>query len=86
MFNVRQGVPNQNCDPAAAIRFEKMESELKLAEFTLFDREGLKVRDVKLYPGESRDVSVDELAQQVNRALAQISNGDFDEIPDDPDA
>jgi hypothetical protein len=63
-----------------------MESELKLAEFTLFDPEGLNVRDVKLYPGESRDVSVDELAQQVNRALAQISNGDFDEIPDDPDA
>lgn len=61
-----------------------METQMDVAKHRLFDKEGLDADNIKLFPGTSRDATPEEMAEQVNRAIAQIEAGDY-EIVDDLD-
>ena len=58
----------------------KMATQLEQATRTLFDPAALHVQNVKLFPGNSRDVSAEQMAEQVNRVLAQLMAGDYEEV------
>jgi hypothetical protein len=51
--------------------------QLELAKKRLFDSDGLGVTNIKMFPGSSRDVTPEQIAEQINRALSQIETGDF---------
>lgn len=55
-----------------------MGTQLELAKHRLFDADGLDVSNVKLFPGNSRDTTDDQIAEQINKAIAQIEAGDYD--------
>ena len=57
-----------------------MLTQLELATDTLFDATALHVRDVKLFPGSSRDVTAEQMAEQVNMAIAALLSGDYDDL------
>ncbi len=60
-------------------------TQLEAAKRTLFDRDGgLNVKNVKLYPGSNREVAPEQLAEQVNGVIARLLDGDYEELPDDP--
>ena len=53
---------------------------MEIAKHRLFDKEELNARDIKLYPGVKRTATPDQMAEQVNKAIAQIVAGDFDVV------
>lgn len=57
-----------------------MNSQLEIAKHRLFDQSGLFAADFKLFPGSNRDASKEAMAEQINKAIAQIEAGDFDEV------
>jgi len=57
-----------------------MATQLEVAKNRLFGEGGLQATNIKLYPGHSRDASAEQMAEQVNKALAQIENGDYDVV------
>lgn len=50
-----------------------MSTELEKAKGVLFGEGGLKVSDIKLYPGTNRDVTSEQIAKELARSLARIS-------------
>jgi len=54
-----------------------MGTQLELAKNLLFTAEGLHASNLKLFPGTNRDATVDQIAEQVNKAIAQIEAGDY---------
>ena len=50
-----------------------MSTELEKAKEVLFGESGLKVSDIKLYPGTNRDVTSEQIAKELARSLARIS-------------
>lgn len=59
-----------------------MTTQLDLAMHRLFDEDALHAANIKLYPGSSRDVTPERIAQEVNKAIAQIEAGDFVSVDD----
>ncbi len=57
-----------------------MSQSLELAKSRLYGPDALSVLDVKLFPGSSRDVTSEQIADQINKALSLIAVGDFDEV------
>ena len=55
-----------------------MSTQLELAKHALFDKDGLRAADIKLYPGTNRDATSEQMAEQVKIALDKLSSGDFD--------
>ena len=55
-----------------------MADQIQLAQNRLYGEQGLKVSDVKLFPGSSRDVSKEQFAEQINKSIAEIEAGDYD--------
>ncbi len=55
-----------------------MASQLEIAKRRLFDNDGLHAENVKLFPGTSRDITSEQMAEQINKALAQLETGDFE--------
>lgn len=55
------------------------------ARHRLFDREGLQATNVKFFPGTSRDVTPEQIAEQITKAIAQIEAGDYEEVDQFPD-
>jgi len=53
-----------------------MSSQIERAKHALFSSEGVATRNVKFFLGSSRDVTAEQLADQLNRADAQVRNGD----------
>lgn len=58
-------------------------NQLKLASNRLYGEGGLGVSDFKMSLGAQRDVSKDQIAEQINRSLSQIENGDFEIVDND---
>lgn len=56
---------------------EEMADQVQLAQNRLYGDSGLKITDIKLFPGSSRDVSKEEFAEQINKSLAQMEAGDY---------
>jgi hypothetical protein len=61
----------------------KMGAKVEVAKHRLFDENKLNVADVKLFPGSSRDVTPEDIADQLNRVISQLENGDYDLVDDD---
>lgn len=57
-----------------------MNAQIALAKHRLFADGGLDAQNVKLFPGTSRDVTAEQLAEQFNKAISQMESGDFDNI------
>lgn len=57
-----------------------MNTELTKAKETLFGPAGLGVSNFKLYPGTSRETTAEDIAKEINQAVAQIASGDFDAL------
>lgn len=55
-----------------------MSTQIELATRHLFDADALGATNIKLFPGSSRDITAEQYAVQINKALAQIEAGDFD--------
>lgn len=52
-------------------------SQLALAANRLFGQAGSSVvTNFKLFPGSNRDVTPEQLAEEVNKALSQVESGD----------
>jgi hypothetical protein len=60
-------------------------TQLEIAKRTLFDGDALDVKNVKVFPGTSREATPEQMAEQINKVLAQLADGDFDEITDASD-
>ena len=58
-------------------------TQVEIARETLFGVSGLRANDVKLFPGTDRDTTPEQMAEQVNNAIAQVLAGDFDVISDE---
>lgn len=57
-----------------------MVSQLEVAKNRLFEKESLGALNVKFFPGNSRDVSPEQFAEQFNKVISQIETGDYDEV------
>jgi hypothetical protein len=60
-----------------------MKTQMEIAKHRLFDKSELDAKDVKLFPGIRRDTTPEQMAEQVNKGIAQIVSGDFD-VVDEP--
>lgn len=50
-------------------------SELNLLKEELFGNSNSAISDIKFYPGESQDCSIDEIAASIRAAIADIASG-----------
>jgi len=62
-----------------------MKSQLEVAKHRLFDESALNAADIKLFPGTNRDATSEDMAEQINKAIAQIEAGDFEVVDLDDD-
>lgn len=60
-------------------------SALDVAKYRLFNQEALGASNVKMFPGSSRDVTPEQVAEEVMKGIAQIEAGDFDDASDETD-
>lgn len=57
-----------------------MSQQLELAKGRLYGADALGVTNLKLYPGSSRDVTTEQIAEQINKSLSMIEAGDYEEV------
>lgn len=57
-----------------------MHSQLQLAARELFPDQGGNVRNIKFFLGSARNISADQLAQQILSADAQIASGSIQPV------
>jgi len=50
-------------------------SELSLLKEELFGNADSAISDIKFYPGESQDCSIDEIAASIRAAIADVAAG-----------
>ena len=55
-------------------------NQLEIAKRRLFDQDGLAASNFGVTLGSSRDVTSEQIAEQVNRAISQIEAGDFESM------
>lgn len=55
-----------------------MSQQIELASKRMFDADSLKVSNIKLFPGASRDTTAEQFAEQINKAISQLEAGDFE--------
>ncbi len=60
-----------------------MSTQIELATKHLFDVDALGATNIKLFPGSKRDISAEQFAVQINKALAQIEAGDFEVVSEE---
>ncbi|MCP2154936.1 UNVERIFIED_ORG: hypothetical protein J2S29_001270 [Rhizobium sp. SLBN-170] len=60
-----------------------MDNQIEIAKHQLFAVGELNVSDVKLYPGTSRDIAPQRMAEEINKALAQLSSGNYTLLDDE---
>jgi len=56
-----------------------MQTQLEAAKHALFDEDALHVSDVKLFPGTNREILPQDIAEQINRVIAQLLAGDYED-------
>jgi hypothetical protein len=57
-----------------------MMTQLEVAKRTLFDKDALAVADVKMFPGSNRDATPEQVGELINKVVAQLVAGDFEDI------
>jgi hypothetical protein len=53
-------------------------NQMELAKSRLFGDGSLQVSNIKLFPGEARDSTPEQMAEEVKKSLAQIESGDYE--------
>jgi hypothetical protein len=53
---------------------------MEMAKKRIFDPMGLGATNFKVYPGSNRDVTPEQVAEEINKVLSQVQAGDFDEV------
>ena len=56
-----------------------MKTQIEMAKDRLYAEDGVRASNLKLFPGSSRDVTPEQFAEEINKALAEIEAGD-DEV------
>jgi hypothetical protein len=59
-----------------------MKTHLEVAKSRLFNGESLHAVDIKLFPGSSRDSTAEQMAEQINKVIAQLEAGDYEVVDD----
>lgn len=59
-----------------------MQTQLDQAKQTLFGRDGLRVSNMKLFPGSNRDATTESMSAQINNVVAAMMVGDYEDITD----
>lgn len=57
-----------------------MATQMEMAKNRLFSNKGIAAKNVKLFPGSYRDVTAEQVAEQINSALSQIEAGKAEEV------
>lgn len=52
-------------------------TQIELVSKRLFDKDALGATNFGFSPGSSRDVTAEQIASEINKALSQIESGDF---------
>lgn len=60
---------------AELVLLEHVMSELALLQKELFGDAGSAISDIKFYPGESQDCSIDEIAASIRAGIIDIRSG-----------
>lgn len=55
-------------------------TQLEMAQQALFGTDGLRVANVKLFPGSDRDITPERMAAQINQVLAELPDSDYENI------
>ena len=55
-----------------------MKTQLEVTKHRLFSEEGLRVANIKLFPGSNRETSGEKVGEQLNKAIAQLEVGDYE--------
>lgn len=59
-----------------------MTTQLQVAKEKLFGESGLRASNFKMFPGNSRDASVEQVAAELNASLARLDAGEFEVVAD----
>lgn len=59
---------------------EKTMTQLEQAKALLFGVGSMEVKNIKLFPGSSRDTTAEEFAKQINNVITSMLNGDAEEV------
>jgi len=62
-----------------------MSTQIELATKRLFGANGIGARNIKFFPGTSRDITAEQLATELNKAISQIEAGAFATATTDED-
>ena len=54
-----------------------MTTQLQLAKEKLFGETGLRVSNFKVFPGNARDTSAEQVAQELVDSLARVESGKY---------
>ncbi|HXA39649.1 MAG TPA: hypothetical protein VNW53_11660 [Phenylobacterium sp.] len=57
-----------------------MSTQTDIAKRRLFGDDGLHASNFKLFPGTSREKTPQQIAEQVNKIVTQLEEGDFEEV------
>lgn len=57
-----------------------MNTQIELASKRLFDADALRVKNIKLFPGTSRDTSAEQFAEQINKSISRLEAGDIEMV------
>lgn len=68
------------CRSSKATKEMTVATQLEVAKHRLFDEKTLHAANVKLFPGSNREATPEQMAEQVNKAIAQIEVGDYEEV------
>lgn len=55
-----------------------MSTKLEQAKLALYGSDGLRVTNLKLFPGSNRDVTAEQIAEQIIAVAASLTNPDKD--------
>jgi hypothetical protein len=57
-----------------------MSTQAELAKRRLFGDDSLRASNFKIFPGTSRETGPQQIAEQVNKVLSQLEEGDFEVV------
>lgn len=61
-----------------------MSAELTMAKLRLFNRDGLSLTNIKLFPGSNRNVTAEQIAAELNKSLFDLEAESVDSLARNP--
>ena len=65
---------------SARWKVDTMAYDVEVASNRLYGKGGVGASDLKIFRGSSADVTPSDYAKELNKAISQIENGDFDVV------